>query len=174
VFNASSKSSIAKQLGKAPNIFNTEYFDNCPSGSYQDGVLCQDLENLSFNSNSIDLVITEDVFEHVRDIYKAFHEVYRVLKKGGYHIFSIPFFFDQKTKPLFDKKGDQYILHEPVEYHGDSIRERIPAYYHIGYDIFDYLRKIGFDVSVEIAQYHDYKKYGAFNCFTFVTKKVSS
>jgi len=55
-------------------------------------VFCQDLEKLTFQNESFDLVITEDIFEHVRDYKKGFKEISRVLKNGGYHIFTIPFF----------------------------------------------------------------------------------
>ena len=50
----------------------------------------QDLNHLTFEDESFDLVITSDVFEHVIDPYVAFAEIARVLRVGGVHIFSIP------------------------------------------------------------------------------------
>ena len=175
VFNASSKSSIAKYLGTSANIFNTEYFDGYSSGQYKDGVMCQNLEDLSFESGSIDLVITEDVFEHVREVKKGFQEVHRVLKDGGFHVFSIPFFFFHETKHLFRKEGDEYIpVVLPIEYHGDGIRGQIPAFHHLGYDMFTWLNEIGFETSVHFSEYLESSRIGTYNCYTFVSKKVGS
>jgi SAM-dependent methyltransferase len=100
VFNTSSASPIAKALGKNKNIICTEFFDDVKPGDYKDGVQNQDLQRLTFNDNSIDLIISEDVFEHVPNYRLGFKEVHRVLKKGGMHIFSIPFYFDKRTKEL--------------------------------------------------------------------------
>ena len=170
--NTSHDSPVAKHLGNHKNIFNTEYFDNIKSGQYQNGIRCESLEQLSFESDSIDLLITEDVFEHVKEIRKALREVYRVLKPGGYHVFSIPFYFDKKTTPLFKKeKNNPFSLIEPIEYHGDYIRDRIPAYYHIGYDLFDKLADTGFKTNIKISQYHEYRKYGTYDSYTFISIK---
>ncbi len=55
------------------------------------GLENQDLMDLTFADDQFDLVISSDIFEHVRKPLEAFSEVHRVLKKGGMHIFSIPF-----------------------------------------------------------------------------------
>jgi SAM-dependent methyltransferase len=173
VLNTSASSAIARALGKGESIHHSEYFEDVPSGSYKNGVRSENLERLSFPDESIDLVISEDVFEHVQDIEKGFAQVARVLKKGGYHIFSIPFFFDRRTEHLFEKRGDEYVpTHFPIEYHGDFIRDRIPAYHHIGYDLFENLEKIGLDTRVARSPYDETKKYGTFNGVTFISKKM--
>ncbi len=172
VFNASSRSPIARRLGTSKNIVNSEYFDDCTPGELKNGIVCQDLEQLTFRDDSVDLVITEDVFEHVRDWRKGFSEVFRVLKKNGLHVFSIPFYFDRKTKELFTLKNGRYELLEPVEYHGDPVRGSIPAYQHFGYDLFDFLWARGFAANVRISQYADNRAIATDNSYTFVTKKV--
>jgi len=172
VFNASNTSPISNALGNTQNIFNTEYFDDVPSGDFKNGVMCQNLEKLSFQNNSIDLVITEDVFEHVREVRAGFSEVHRVLKPGGSHIFSIPFYFSKKTKHLFKKQGDKYVPSVlPIEYHGDPIRGQIPAFHRLGYDLFDSLEQIGFQTSVHFSEFHEYRKFATFNCYTFISRK---
>ena len=148
VFNASAQGPIARRMGKSKNIIISEYFDDCKPGEFKNGVLCQNLEQLTFHDSELDLVITEDVFEHVGNWRRGFSEVYRVLKKNGAHVFSIPFYFDEKTEELFERKDGKHVLKEPIEFHGDPIRGAIPAYTHLGYDIFDLLRGIGFEVSV--------------------------
>ena len=175
ILNTSAFSPIARALGQASNILNTEYFDDCASGQTKDGVLCQNLENLAIDSSALDLVITEDVFEHVKNIERGFSEVHRVLKIGGRHIFTIPFFFDKPTRHLFEKKKDtdEYVpIILPVEYHGDGLRGRIPTYHYIGYDMFDMLSKTGFRTTVYFSEFHEYKKYATYNCFTFISEKL--
>jgi SAM-dependent methyltransferase len=172
VLNTSYGTPIADALGKAPNIFNTEYYDNCESGKFVNGVMCQNLEMLTFASNSIDLVISEDVFEHIVQIKKAFAEVYRVLKPGGVHVFSIPFYFADKTQYLFHYVNNEFVPAVlPIEYHGDGIRGKIPAYYHLGYDMFDWLSEIGFETSMHRSQYYEHSRYGTYDCYTFVSRK---
>ena len=172
VLNASSATPIARALGRAPHIHNTEYFEGCPSGSVKDGIACQDFESLSFASGSLDLILSEDVFEHVKDVRRGLAEVGRVLKPGGRHIFTVPFHFDQRTRHLFEKRGDDYVpVVLPVEYHGDGIRDRIPAYHHLGYDLFDWLAQLGMETRVRFADYAECRTYGTFNCFTFVSRK---
>jgi SAM-dependent methyltransferase len=173
ILNTSSNSPIAKALGSASNIFNSEYFDECPSGQIKNGIMCQDLENLSFDDDSLDLVITEDVFEHVKDFKKGFAEVHRTLKIGGYHIFSVPLFFANKTRNLFQKEGDTHIpIVLPIEYHEDSVRGRIPAYHYLGHDLFDSLEKIGFETNIHFSYYNECRKYATYNCYTFISKKM--
>ena len=43
----------------------------------------QDLCELSFSDPTYDLVLCNELFEHVRDVNQAFSEIYRVLKAGG-------------------------------------------------------------------------------------------
>lgn len=47
-------------------------------------------ERLPFKDNFFDLVVAWDVMEHVPDDRGAFAEVSRVLKSGGYFLFSVP------------------------------------------------------------------------------------
>jgi Methyltransferase domain. len=171
VFNASSGGSIARKMGTAKNIFMSEYFDDCKPGEFKNGIQCQDVEQLTFPDSSMDLIITEDVFEHVKNRRKGFTEVYRILKKNGVHIFSIPFYFDKKTEELFTLKNGKYELKEPIEYHGDPIQGTIPAYTRLGYDLFDFLRSINFEVKIDISEYADSIKFATYNSYTFITKK---
>jgi SAM-dependent methyltransferase len=171
VFNASAASPTARALGHAPNIICSEFFDGVEPGAYKDGVLNQDLRQLTFPENSLDLVITEDVFEHVPEYRQGFREVHRVLKKGGWHIFTIPYYFDRRTKDLFEMRDGKPILSEPIEYHGDPIRGNIPCFVHFGYDLLDYQREIGFEIRMEWARYADVRKYGVFDCYTLIARK---
>jgi SAM-dependent methyltransferase len=171
VYNSVSSGPIVKHMGAHANIICAEYFDNVPPGGSKNGVRCENFEALSFGSGTLDLVISEDVFEHLKDYKKGFSEVYRVLRTGGAHIFSIPFYVDRKTEVLMEFKGGREIPLCPIEYHGDPIRGRIPAYTRFGRDLFDLLENMGYDVRLDIAGYEDEMRYAAFDCATFITVK---
>jgi len=117
IYNTESKGAIHGVLSKMKNYVCSEYFgEQYTSGSYVDGILHQDLQNLSFADNSFDVVISAEVFEHIPDTYKAFKEVHRVLKPGGRHIFTIPFdarSFTDLIKATIDEKGNIQYLTEP-------------------------------------------------------------
>lgn len=51
---------------------------------------------IPYKSNFFDIVVSFDVIEHIEDDVKATSEIYRVLKKNGYFVFSVPAF-----QPLF-------------------------------------------------------------------------
>ena len=90
--------SIHEYLSSNPHYISGEYLDGVPSGEYLDGVLCLDLQELPFENNYFDLIISEDVLEHVIDIQRAFHEINRVLKIEGRHIFTVPIHENRETK----------------------------------------------------------------------------
>jgi hypothetical protein len=94
-----------------------------------------------------------------------------VLKPGGLHVFSIPFYFDRKTEDLFIVQDKRPVLKEPIEYHGDPIRGRIPCFVHFGSDLLDLQRDLGFDAKVAIAQQADIRRYGVFDCYTLIARK---
>ena len=169
--NTSAKGTIFKALGSAPNIIHTEFYDDVERGGRKNGILNQDLQALTFADGSIDLVISEDVFEHVPDFRAGFSEVHRVLKRGGAHIFTIPYYTVRKTRDLFRMENGKRILIEPIEYHGDPIRGQIPCYTHFGYDIQQILNNMGFDARVEWSSYAEHIRHGTFDCCTFMAVK---
>jgi SAM-dependent methyltransferase len=55
--------------------------------------LVGDIHALPFVDNSIDAIICISVLEHVEDPIRAFEEMYRVLKPGGYCFIYVPFLY---------------------------------------------------------------------------------
>jgi len=150
------------------SIYTEEY----PFGTeIEKNVFCQNLEALTFNDESFDIVITEDVFEHIRNYKKAFNEIYRVLKKDGVHVFTIPFLFNQETIVRVDTSTEKDIYILPPEYHIDRIRGKILAYRTFGIDLFKELSDIGLSTTVNNCTLED-SQYGIYNSSVFVSKKV--
>ncbi len=57
---------------------------------YPSDVIFQDIQQLSFESNTFDFVICNHVLEHVENDHLALSEIHRVLKPGGFAILQVP------------------------------------------------------------------------------------
>ena len=124
-----------------------------PGETITPGVTNQNLESLTFGDDSLDIVITSDVMEHVRLDDKAHSDIYRVLRPGGIYLFTVPHVWEWeetlvrvKVDPS-DPAKDEHLL-EP-EYHGDTNNEEgkgVLAYRTYGRDIETTLLNIGFEV----------------------------
>jgi SAM-dependent methyltransferase len=134
-----------------PNLTVSEFFDDVEPGGYRDGVQCQDVEQLTFADESFDLVTSTEVFEHVADDTKGFQEIFRVLRPGGMHAFTVPLAErpDTLIRAVRRESGEIEYLTEP-EYHGDRYRGvgKVLAFRTYGRDIVDRLTDAGFDASI--------------------------
>lgn len=91
IVNTSSYGGVHCALKDLPNYIYSEYYPNIPSGQRaENGVLCVNLLNMPFDDESLDVIISEDVLEHIEDYMAAFREIKRVLKPGGVHVFTVP------------------------------------------------------------------------------------
>lgn len=101
----------------------SQYYNDIPSGKIVDGVRSENLESLTFEDNSIDIHITQDVFEHVFEPQKAFSEIARTLAPGGAHVFTVPLVNKNnpsKRRAVIDSQGNVNHLEE-ASFHGNSI-----------------------------------------------------
>lgn len=172
IYELSCSGSIHESLKTLPSYYCSEYLDDVPPGTITpEGIRCEDLRRLSFQDGYFDLIISEDVLEHVDDYEKAFLEIYRVLKPGAYHIFTIPLYGDRKTrKKAFIKNGKIVHLLSP-EYHGDPVRGEILVFNEFGTDLSDILGKLGFQCEFIVAGKIDEKKFGIFSSIVLRTRK---
>ena len=107
----------------------------------------QDLEQLTYESGSFDVVVTSDILEHVRKPRAAFEEIRRVLKSGGRHVFTVPLQFPMPRETTWrvdtSTDVDRCIL-APV-YHGDGTGGRSLVYTDFGADMIDDLERLGME-----------------------------
>lgn len=68
----------------------SQFFPDRELGSMVGNSRCEDLEALTFDDDSIDLHVTQDVLEHVFDPSRMFSEIARTLEPGGAHVFTVP------------------------------------------------------------------------------------
>jgi SAM-dependent methyltransferase len=168
---------IADRLRAVRRCVASEFIENVPSGQIVNGVRCEDIQAASFATGSVDLVVTEDVLEHVPFPEAAFAEIRRVLKPGGFHIGTIPVHWGRETSIARAVIEDGKLRHmlEP-EYHGDPTRpEGILAFTDYGQDIVSrYCAIIGpsevLSAHLDRQQEEDFAIY---NNWVFVSQKAS-
>ena len=142
-----------KLRSNAKTYVPTQYFPMERLGKTIRGFRNENLEMMTFEDESFDLVVTQDVVEHLYEPASAFREIARTLKPGGAHIFTVPLINHFKSTQRWAKLGDDgkpIFLYEP-EYHGNPIDPLgSPVTMHWGYDIVDFIRReSGLDTMIE-------------------------
>jgi SAM-dependent methyltransferase len=138
-----SRGASLKLKNSGKNYIGTQYFPNFPLGEiHPSGWRNEDLENQTFADESFDLVVTQDVMEHIFNPAKAFWEIARTIKIGGAHVFTVPLVKKEHPSVVNAKKdenGNTNILLYP-DYHGnpvDSQGSLVTMYW--GYDVCDFI-----------------------------------
>lgn len=108
---------------ECPGFVATQYLPALAPGQYnQVGFRNEDLERQTFPDCSFDLVVTQDVFEHLFDPAAATAEIFRTLKPGGYHVFTTPIYRGLKqTECRATRRGDAVQHLAQPEYHDNPI-----------------------------------------------------
>jgi len=130
------------------HFWGSEWFgEDKKGGEIYDGLRHEDVTNLSFEDEMFDIIVSQDVFEHVLgDGGAAFKECYRVLKKPGILLFTIPFHYGNETTVERAKieNGNIAMLQPPV-YHGNPVSEEGALVVNdFGWDITNVIREAGF------------------------------
>jgi GT2 family glycosyltransferase/SAM-dependent methyltransferase len=142
---------IADTLRGQPWFSMSEYFDEIPVGTLgPHSVPCEDLTRLTFADRSFDIVISQDVIEHVPDPAAAFAEIVRVLRPGGAHVFTVPYnpgVPKSIARARLDPHGIEYFL--PPAYHGDPIRaDGALVFTDFGGDLKTMLHEAGLELTI--------------------------
>lgn len=134
------------------NYVSTEYIDSkFQSGDTVGGALHVDIQNTHFQGNSFDYILTSDVMEHVPFPEKALKETYRVLKPGGCHIFTAPFYHHRFTNEQRASIGTDGTIEHNMQpwYHLDPLRpEGVLAYNVFGPELLCQIEAIGFEAKL--------------------------
>jgi SAM-dependent methyltransferase len=137
---------LRRQLGEG-RLICSEFLEDAEQ-AFSD-IPHQDLCALTFTDASFDLVLCNELFEHVQDLELAFREIARVLRPGGRLVATCPLAFGQQesiVKAVHNPAtGEAEVSGEP-DYHGDPVRPhqgslvyRIPAW-----DVLEQLQAAGF------------------------------
>lgn len=139
---------------KSHQIFGSEYLGyEYEGGTVINGIRHEDVERLSFGDDSIDLIVSNDVFEHVPHPQLAFAECARVLKTGGQMLVCIPFHSNTKLSVTRSKVENGSLTHLlPPSYNGNPVSaEGSLVFTDFGWDVLEEMLAAGFsDVRVEV------------------------
>ena len=128
-------------------VIGSEYLGyEFASGAVVDGIRHEDALALSFEDASLDVIVSQDVLEHVPAIDPAVAEAARVLRSGGRLLFSVPFdpSADVTVQRATMRDGQVVNLLEP-QFHGNPVSaEGSLVFYDHGWDLLDGLRGAGF------------------------------
>jgi SAM-dependent methyltransferase len=133
-------------LSQAGRYEQSVYDPTLPSGTRRaDGFVCQDLMATAFADASFDLVVTSDIFEHIRRPFVAFAEIRRILKPGGLHVWTVPIGLPPpaETRGRVDTSGPEDHMLLPPVYHGSGADGLSLVYTDFGRDIGRLLDGIG-------------------------------
>jgi O-antigen biosynthesis protein len=145
---------LAIETFKNHDLIGSEYLGyEYEGGTKINGIRHEDVENLSFLDETLDLIISNDVFEHVPNPATAFAECARVLKVGGLMLATIPFHSNNDesiTRATITQGALNHLL--PPVYHGNPVSaDGSLVFTDFGWDLLKEIQSAGFsDVSVEI------------------------
>ena len=133
----------AQLRAACPGYVSTHFHPGAPPGAMIDGHRNENLGAQTFDDESFDLVISQDVLEHVYEADDVFREIARTLRPGGAHVFTVPLLNKHRPTDVWatlGEDGEPRFVAEP-EYHGNPIDARgSPVTMHWGYDIVDHIR----------------------------------
>lgn len=122
-------------------------FDNLHYSEYtplkSSGISYEDIQNLTYESNLFDVVLTSDVLEHVPDTVKSLREVYRVLKPGGAFILTIPSVHGRQSKVKASVKDGKIVQLDTASFHGAG-QEDYLVWHEFGDDFLSITESVGF------------------------------
>ena len=164
---------IARRLAHRPGVFTSLYRPELPVGELLgDGVVNVDLEQIPFEDDRFDVILTTEVMEHVRFVDRAHREIARTLAPGGRYVFTVPYDESlERTWRLIDPETDEFLVHPP-HMHGDlGMRdEGIKSYRVFGRDIVEELGTFGLDTTF---RWVDDEASGIFHGDLFVAQKTA-
>jgi SAM-dependent methyltransferase len=117
---------ISQKLSKeCERYIATQYFPSCELGSYSgsDNIRNEDLHCQTFGDGEFDIVITQDVFEHLFFPNRAISEISRTLAENGAHIATVPLVrggLHSLRRAILDERGRVVHL-RAANYHQNPI-----------------------------------------------------
>jgi SAM-dependent methyltransferase len=176
ILNTDSTGALHKILRKSRNYIVSEYAPGVASGTRIRGGLYQDLEHTSFPDRSFDLVITEDVLEHVADPVQACREIKRILRPGGSQVATISVLESQPHSVVRSRRENGSIIHLlPPVYHSDPLRpEGALVFVDFGADVIDrYFSLTGkTEVFWSYRNAEDEQKYAIYHNAVYLSRKT--
>ncbi len=125
----------------------SEFFPDQKLGIEVGETLNQDVQSLTFDDASFDLVTSNQVLEHVPDDRLALSECRRVLRTAGALIFSVPMYDVPRTEQLARLENGELVWLGVPEYHDSRLAgpKSAPVFWrHSSRDIIERVAAVGF------------------------------
>lgn len=131
----------------AARVIGSEYLGcDLQSGTEINGLRHEDALHLSFADDSLQVLMSNDVLEHVPDYRRALEEARRVLAPDGKFIFSVPFYRERQEtvqRARWENGHLEFLL--PEQYHGNPVSaDGSLVFFDYGWDLLDACRRAGF------------------------------
>ncbi len=140
---------LHRYLTRLQHLAFSDYNDSSSASGDSAGIQSEDLCNLTYADNSFDLIVTSETLEHVPDLKRALVELYRVLRPGGWHLFTIPLLPTVgKTFPraILNEAGEIRHLTTPIAHPGGNWG--YPVFTEFGLDFPGILSAAGFETTI--------------------------
>jgi len=150
VYYVGERGPVRRRLCALPHYVESRYVPDATLGEViADGATVQDLQGLTFEDQSFDLVMSSHVMEHVPDPWQALAEVRRFLRPGGRYVFSIPWrnevLVETLVRAVAEPDGVRH-LRDPI-YH-DAPDGASLVFHEFGADLVERARVVGLSARV--------------------------
>jgi len=139
---------VRKRLARLPRFSDSVYRPGEAHGAeLGDRRTNENHESLSFDDESIDLMVSSHVLEHVPSPRAALTEAFRVVRPGGRYAFSVPMRHPLPQQSIVCAEvvdGEVVHLRSDPKYHKSPEGEPALVFTIFGVDLLDLLRDIGF------------------------------
>lgn len=172
ILDTDSFSPINRVLRGEVGYSHSQYIHGRKNGEVlADGSIVVNLENMPFDAEVYDVILTSDVMEHVLDDVSAHREIHRCLAEGGAYLFTVPFdpcYSSNKKLTSPDFSGDHFIVDGQI--HGDPHSSSgIIAHRIYGWQLISDLNGIGYTAIFEEV---NASENGIFGGDLFVARKL--
>lgn len=133
-------------LPRFPYLTTSDFIPGVTSGLMYKGRTIQDVEHLTYFSETFDIVTSTEVFEHVADDVQGYREVLRVLKPEGIFLFTVPLDVSriETIERAYRDENNQIVHLMDPKLHGDYMTKGILAFRNYGTDLLQKLKMVGF------------------------------
>lgn len=128
------------------------------------GLRHEDVMNLSYGDACFDIVVSNDVLEHIPDPVAAFRECFRVLRPGGMVLATFPFQANSEATLVRAKLVGKKLEHlQPPQYHGNPVSaDGSLVFQDFGWDLLAVASQAGFsDTACEVYRSDGFGHFGA-------------